>query len=68
MYCLHTCASICVASQGRTLEQFDHVQKGLSVDDPEASTSSVKNMSEDLKRALGALQVRVRAKRKPVSS
>ncbi len=45
--------------QGRQLERFDHVQKGLSLDEPEEQSSSVRNMSEDMKRALGALQVRM---------
>jgi hypothetical protein len=49
--------------QGKTIEQFDHVQRGLTLDDDEeedpSKASNLRNMTDDMKRALGALQVRV---------
>ena len=51
--------------QGRTPENFDHVQHGLALDmqeEAEASKSSgLRNMSEDMKRTLGALHVSIDA-------
>lgn len=55
LYCL------LLHSQGKTIEQFDHVQRGLTLDDEEedaSKASNLRNMTEDMKRALGALQVR----------
>jgi peptidyl-prolyl cis-trans isomerase-like protein 2 len=49
-----------VPTQGKAIEQFDHVKRGLTVEDEEedpSKTSSLRNASEDMKRALGALQV-----------
>lgn len=42
------------------MEQFDHVQRGLVLDDDEDEDKKgvVRNATEDMKRALGALQVR----------
>ncbi len=48
-------------AQGKTVDKFDHVVKGLVLDeepDQDAPGSSLRNVTEDMKRALGALQVR----------
>lgn len=43
--------------QGKTIDNFHHVTHNLSLDeDVDKDNSSIKNMSEDVKRALGALQ------------
>lgn len=51
----------CVGMQGRTIENFDHVQHGLGVEEQEEDAASkgsgLRNMSEDMKRTLGALHV-----------
>lgn len=48
--------------QGKTVESFDHVQRGLVLDDggeaEEGGASVLRNVTDDMKRALGALQVR----------
>ncbi|GIL92325.1 hypothetical protein Vretimale_19576 [Volvox reticuliferus] len=46
---------------GRTIDQFDHVKRQLTLDEDEegaegaAAGSSIRNVTEDMKRALGAL-------------
>ncbi|GLC33403.1 hypothetical protein PLESTB_000071800 [Pleodorina starrii] len=43
---------------GRTIDQFDHVKRQLTLDDEDdeaAAGSSIRNATEDMKRALGAL-------------
>ncbi|PNW77920.1 hypothetical protein CHLRE_10g457000v5 [Chlamydomonas reinhardtii] len=44
---------------GRTIDQFDHVKRQLTLDDDEgadgAAVSNIRNATDDMKRALGAL-------------
>ncbi|KXZ54522.1 hypothetical protein GPECTOR_4g587 [Gonium pectorale] len=43
---------------GRTIDQFDHVKRQLTLDDEEAEAegaNNIRNATEDMKRALGAL-------------
>jgi len=59
-----------MSPQWRTIEKFDHVQHGLAVEEQEedaaSKSSGLRNASEDMKRTLGALHVRVRCTALPL--